>query len=102
MRADQPRHAIPRAAGFIDRRDDGCVVTGENFQEKRAGQLLLRPEEMEEAAIRSSRAPPDGGHRRALKSVAVEHRQTRRQQILTRRGHRLIPQRLDSYSRVAL
>jgi len=33
MRTDQPRHAFPRAAGFVDRRQHGCVIPPEDFQE---------------------------------------------------------------------
>ena len=75
MRADQPRHAFPRAAGFVDRRQHGCVIPPEDFQEQGAGEFLLRSEEMEEAAVGRPRAGSDGRHRGALEAVAVEHRQ---------------------------
>src|SRR5215207_9563999 len=102
MRADQPRHALPRSAGSIDRRDDGGVVTGENFQEQRAGQFLLRSEEMEEAAVGRPRAGSDGGHGGALETVAVEYRQSRRQKILACRRHSRPSRDLDYYSRAVL
>ena len=103
MGADQPPYPIPRAAGFTDRREDGGVIAAQDFKKQGAGQFLLRPEEMKEAAVGGARTGADRRHRCALEAVAVEHRQARRQQILARRGHRSRPRsKLDHYSRVIL
>jgi hypothetical protein len=59
------------------------VITLQHFQKQRARQFFLRPEEMEEAAVGSPRAGTNRRNRRALEAVAVEHRQSRSQQILS-------------------
>ena len=76
-----------RAAGLVDRSDDRRVIGLQDLQEQGSGELLLRGEEMEEAAVGRTGAGADLGHRRAFEAVAVEHRQSRRQQIFARRAH---------------
>jgi hypothetical protein len=85
------RHALFRAEGLANRREDGAVIALQDFQEQGAGQFLLRPEEMEKAAIGRPRPGSNGGNGSALNAVAVEHRQSRRQQILARRGRHSRP-----------
>ena len=78
--------AMPFCApqAWIDRRQHGGVVALQDFQEQRARQFLLRAEEMEKAAVGGPRPGADRRNSRALEAVAVEHRKTRGQQILSR------------------
>ena len=56
MGADHPRDALARAGLRIERRHHARVVALQDFQEQRAGEFLLRAEEMEKAAVGSARA----------------------------------------------
>ena len=104
MGANQPRDALARAAGGIERRDHAGVIALQDFQEQRAGKFLLRAEEMEEAAVGGPRAAADRRDGGALKPVAVEHGKARGKQILSGgRDHENLPEcAIDHYSRVIL
>jgi hypothetical protein len=73
---------VVRVRGRLDRSQHGCVITLQHVQKQRAGQFLLRSEEMKEAAVRSPRPATDRRNRRALKTIAIEYGKARSQQIL--------------------
>jgi hypothetical protein len=104
MRANQTIDPLLRAAGRIDRRKHRGVIPPQHFQKQRARQFFLRPEEMEEAAVGCPRVGTNRRNRRAFEAVAVEHRQSRGQQILSHANDHNQPSclRLDHYSRAIL
>src|SRR5882672_9655216 len=89
MRANQVADALLRAHRSIDGRKYRRVIALQHFQKQRACQFLLRSEEMEEAAVRGSRPGANGRDGGALEAVAIEHRQSRSQQILSGTGNHI-------------
>ena len=79
MGPDQATDAILRVQGGIEIREHRGLIALQHFQKQGTRQLLLRSEEMEEAAVRSPRPGANGRDGGAFKAVPIEHRQSRGQ-----------------------
>jgi hypothetical protein len=100
MRPDQAIDALFGVRHGIERGQHCGVIMPQHLQKQRAGQFLLRPEDMKEAAVGGVRFGADRSHRRSFEADAVEHEQPRRQQVVTHAcRHRRL---LEYYSRVLL
>jgi len=75
----------------FERGEHGGVVVPENIQEQRAGQFLLRSENMEKAAVGHTGLLADRGHRRTLESFALENREAGGQQFTANIRHWAAP-----------
>src|SRR4051794_3193284 len=100
MGPDQPIDALPGPRHRIERGQHRGVIVPQHLQEQRTRQLLLRSEDMKEAAVGGACPGADRCHRRSFKADPVEYEKPGRQQVVTHaRRHRRL---LEYYSRVML